>query len=50
MEEKNREHIGAYACVFDRDELPDGTLDSKEDILGLWELAEKAFKKGQGRS
>ena len=35
---------------FDREELPDETLDSKEDILGWWELAEKAFENGQAHA
>ncbi|EET90567.1 MAG: NUDIX hydrolase [Candidatus Micrarchaeales archaeon] len=29
---------------FGRDELPEGTLDTKEEILGWWSLAERAFK------
>jgi len=35
---------------FGREELPNGTLDSKEDILGWWELAEKAFENGQAHA
>lgn len=31
---------------FEKDELPGGTLDSKEDILGWWTIAGKAFKNG----
>ena len=31
---------------FGKDELPDGSLDTKEDILGWWAIAEKALKKG----
>jgi ADP-ribose pyrophosphatase YjhB (NUDIX family) len=28
---------------FEKDELPDGMLDTKDDILGWWALAEKDF-------
>lgn len=35
---------------FGKEELPDGALDSKEDILGWWALAEKAFKNGKMRT